>query len=115
MKLSIKAAMFSGIVFPGAGYFLVDKKRRGIISLIATVSILIFIMIDIFHRANIIAEKIVFGIIPYDIAIIREQILLTPGNISPETLGNLSLVIGLIWIVSIVDGYYLGRGIEAKS
>lgn len=115
MKLSIKAAIFSGIVFPGAGYFLVDKRIRGFISLVATISILIFIMIDIFHRANIIAEKIVFGVIPYDIAIIREQILLTPGNISPELMGVLSMVIGLIWVVSIIDAYYIGRCVEAKS
>lgn len=115
MKLSIKAAMFSAIVFPGAGYFVVDRKVRGIAALIVTISILIFMMRDIFYRANIIADKIVYGVIPYDIASLREQILLTPGQLSQELMTNLSLVIALIWIVSIIDAYFVGRRIEATK
>jgi hypothetical protein len=115
MKLSIKAVMFSAIVFPGAGYFVVDRKIKGIASLVITIGCLLVIMIDVYHRANIIAEKIIYGVIPNDIVAIREQILLTPGNMTPELISSLSMVVGLIWVVSIVDGYLIGRRIEVKA
>ncbi|MCK5336121.1 MAG: hypothetical protein KAQ67_08160, partial [Gammaproteobacteria bacterium] len=112
MKPSIKAVVFSAIVFPGAGYFIVNKTARGSAAIAITISCMVFIMVDVDHRANIIAEKIVYGEIvyefPFDIAVIREQVLLTPGNLSQEVISNISIVIGLIWVVSIVDGYFIG-------
>lgn len=115
MKLSIKAVIFSAIVFPGAGYFIVDRKIKGMASLIVTIGCLVFIMVDVYHRANIIAEKIIYGVIPNDIAAIREQILLTPGNMTPELISSLSMVVGLVWVISILDGYLIGRRIEVKA
>ncbi|MCK5334682.1 MAG: hypothetical protein KAQ67_00900, partial [Gammaproteobacteria bacterium] len=92
----------------------VNKTARGSAAIAITIGCLIFIMVDVFHRANIIAEKIVYGEIAYDIAVIREQILLTPGNLSQEVISNISIVIGIIWIISIVDGYFIGRRIESE-
>lgn len=115
MKLSSKAAMFSAIVFPGAGYFIVKKTIRGGVSLAVTIACLIFIMADVFQRANIVRDKIIYGEIPVDIAVIREQILLTPGSMSPQDVGALSIVIGLVWVVSILDSYLTGRRIESEE
>jgi len=113
MKLSVKVLIYSGLVFPGAGYFILKKKLRGAITFAITISCLLFILTEIFHRANIIAEKIIHGEISYDIAIIRDQILLTPGSLSEGTMNALSMVIGMVWLIGILDSYYLARRQEA--
>ena len=107
MKLSVKVLLYSGLVFPGAGYFVLEKMYRGGVALVITLACLVFIMSDVFHRATVIAEKIVQGEVPYDISIVREQILLTPGELSDGTISLLSITIGLVWLISLIDGYYL--------
>ena len=109
MKLSLKVLIYSGLVFPGSGYFMLKKKFRGTMAFAITIGCLLFIMMEIFHRANIIAEKIIHGEIVYDIAIIREQILLTPGSLDEGTMNTLSMIIAMVWFISMLDSYYLAR------
>lgn len=114
MKLSVKVLIYSGLVFPGAGYFILKKKLRGVMAFAITFSCLLFIITEVFHRANIIAEKIIRGEIVYDIAVIREQILLTPGSLSEGAMNTLSILIGMVWLFSMLDSYYLARRQEAS-
>ena len=115
MKLSIKVLIYSGLVFPGTGYFMLKKKLRGTMAFAITISCLLFIITEVFQRANIIAEKIIHGEIVYDIAVIREQILLTPGSLSEGTMNTLSMVIGIVWLISMLDSYYLARRQEGSK
>ena len=110
MKLSTKAAIYSGIVFPGAGYFIVKKRVHGAASFLITFAGLTVVIIEAFHKAQIIAEKIVSGIIPADITLIREQILTTPGVFSAEMVSGISILIGFVWLVGIVDSWRIGEG-----
>ncbi len=115
MKLSTKAAIYSGLVFPGAGYFVVKKNFHGSIAFLITFAGLAVVVIEAFHKAQIIAEKIVAGAIPVDIGFIREQILETPGAFSPAVVSAISIVIGLVWLVGIVDSYRIGAGMPEKT
>ena len=107
--------MYSGLVFPGAGYFILEKKRRGIMSFSITIGCLLFIMAEVFHRATIVAEKLVQGGLAYDISSIREQILLTPGSLSDGTMNALSMMIALVWLISLLDGYYIANRMESAQ
>ena len=109
MKVATKAALFSAIVFPGAGYFIVKKNVQGSVALLVTLTGLAIMMVEAYQKAQIIAEKIVAGTIPLDILIIREQIILTPGNLTPEEVTYLSFAIGAVWLFGIVDCYRIGR------
>ena len=109
MKLSTKAALYSAIVFPGAGYFIVKNKLRGGIALSISLGCLVVFMIEAFNKAQIIAGKIVSGEIPYDINIIRDQIPLTPGVFATEFIMVTTICIALVWIVGGIDSYRLGK------
>ncbi len=115
MKLATKAAIYSGLVFPGAGYFVVKKAIHGSISFLITFAGLAVVVIEAFHKAQVIAEKIVVGAIPVDIGLIRERILETPGAFSPEVVSSVTIMIGLVWLVGIVDSYRIGAGMQEKS
>ena len=115
MKFSVKVLIYSGLVFPGAGYFMLKKTLRGTVAFAITISCLLFIMREIFYRANIIAEKIIHGDIVYDISVIREQILLTPGSLGEGTMNALSMIIAMVWFISMLDSYYLARRHETRQ
>ena len=109
MKTATKAALFSAIVFPGAGYFVVKKNVRGVVASLITLAGLSIMMVEAYQKAQIIAEKIVAGIIPLDIQIIREQIMITPGNLSPDVVMYLSISVGVVWLFGIIDSYRIGK------
>ncbi|UZE95480.1 hypothetical protein [Alkalimarinus alittae] len=109
MKIATKAALFSAVVFPGAGYFVVKRRGRGVVVLTISIVGLAMLMVEAYIKAQIIAEKIVRGVIPVDIQVIRDQLVLAKGVLSPETAMGISLTIGAVWIFSIVDGYRIGR------
>ena len=115
MKLSVKVLLYSGLVFPGAGYFILKKTLRATVAFAITIGCFLFIMKEVFYRANIVAEKIVQGDIPYDIAVVREQILLTSGALSEGTMSTLSGIIAIVWLVGLLDGYYLARRKESNE
>ena len=115
MKLTIKVLLYSGLVFPGAGYYILDKNRRGIISTAITIGCLLVIMKEVFQRATIVAEKLVQGGLAYDISTIREQILSTPGAMSDGAMSTLSMAIALVWFIALLDGYFIAYRMEASQ
>ncbi len=109
MKLSIKAPLLSTIIFPGAGYFVLDKSTQGLTFVIATLTGISVIIYDAWQKAQILAEKILLGDIPFDIAIIRQQIALLPDTIDSTLLTGTYTIIALLWLAGIIDSYRLGR------
>ncbi len=110
MKLSTKAALYSGLVFPGAGYFIIKKITHGTVSCLMSLAGLTVVVIEVFHKAQAISEKIITGAMPVDIGLIREQILTIPGTFPPEIVSSISIMIGLIWLVGIVDSWRIAEG-----
>ena len=113
MKLSTKAALYSFIVFPGAGYFIAKEKNRGLVAFVISTVIFIIYMFEAFHKAQIIAEKILSGQLPlFDLSRIRAEIPLTEGIVNPEFLMGVSILLGLVWFISIFDSFRLAKAKE---
>src|SRR5690606_41024092 len=74
MKLSVKSALFSGFVYPGAGFFLL--KRYWLLIVFALPATLAFgyILYYVMEVAQTIAERIVNGQIRPDVFAIRSAI-----------------------------------------
>jgi hypothetical protein len=109
MKVSSKALIYSLIVFPGSGYFIAKNKLRGGISLSISLICLAIFMIEAFHKAQTLAEKIIKGEIPYDIEVIRQQIPLVSGYFSNEFITVTTVVIVLTWIIATFDSFRIAR------
>lgn len=115
MKLSTKAALFSALIFPGSGYFIVGQKLKGALCLSAILVALVLFMMEAFYKAQLIAQKIVSGHISYEIAVIREEIIHTPGRFDATIIGYVSWLVVALWLVSIVDAYRIGRSMELRG
>lgn len=108
MKKSVKAALLSAFVYPGAGHFYL--KKYSVCALFAcTFSVpLYFIISEIIAKAENIVEQIKSGEIPSDIAAISESLSSSTIGVNEQELNIKMYVLAVIWIIGIIDSYRLG-------
>jgi len=106
MKKSMKAALWSGLVFPGAGHFVLKRTARGMVFFVPTVLALIYVVNDMLQRAAAIAEKILSGAVSTDVTAIT-ALVATGGNES-TMLQVAEYVLLACWVAGIVDSYRIG-------
>lgn len=114
MKKSNKAALLSTTVFPGAGYFMLAKPKRGLIALAVALISLFFIMREAMFKADIIANQILQGEMVFDPILITQQLVSEPSLYSPAFIENLTLFIVGTWLVTALDCYRIGRQLDNK-
>ena len=112
MKLSYKAALYSAVVFPGSGYFFVDAKMKAWLSMLLCLSCFSILMMDAFHKAQVLVEKIVLGEIPYDLLMIRSMISSIDGVVPKEVMFCSYAIISFVWLASSVECYLKGRRLD---
>ena len=109
MNNSMKAALLSGLVFPGLGQLVLRQYRRGLVIMLAVLICLSVIVIKAVHYARVILENIelqgdVIDMTAISNAATRES--LQSGSI---TLNLLMLFIIVCWVAGTVDAYLIGK------
>ena len=108
MTRSTKAALLSGLVFPGIGHMVLKKYLRGsalIISALIASSIIVTVVIQ---RALTIVDRINSGDIPVETGAIAEMVS-NSTNGAVSLIKNISvIVLGACWLIGIIDSYRLG-------
>ncbi len=111
MSKSIKAALLSGLIYPGLGQFMLKNHKRGLV-IIATVTIsLYFIIAEAIEQANAVVKILEQSGSDLDV----ETIINTVTQVTATTESNASLFINVIivfWIIGIVDAYLAGRALD---
>ena len=115
MKKSIKAALLSGLVLPGAGYFALKRPVRGVVVLVLSTASLVYLINSAMQQAALIMDKAMSGDMPLDASGIEKMMSATPAGAS-EMLTNIAtfLLIGC-WLFSIIDGYRIGREEDRRA
>lgn len=108
MKKSIKAALLSGLVFPGVGHFALKQYGRGLVFFVPAMLGLIYIANNIVQRAWSLAGKIMSGAISSDTATIAAMVSAEAGGADSLMLNIAGWVIAGCWIAGIVDAYRIG-------
>ena len=106
MNKPIKAALLSALVFPGAGHIFLKEKFRGILFAGISLVCLYLLVTEILKGAMQIAEKIQRGEIAPNVAEITELAFRQAGA-QPDS--NVSALLIVCWLASILDAYRLGR------
>ena len=109
MTTSIKAALLSALVIPGAGHFLLKRHLRGLVLTLATIASLYFLMSGVIERALQITDKIQRGEVQLDVAAITELISVQPTGSEIQIITIASAVFMIAWLIGIVDSYRVGR------
>jgi hypothetical protein len=112
VKSSIKAALISALVYPGAGHLYLKKYfAAAIIIVIASVALFI-ILSNAIAAAQFVSDKIVSGEIPADVAAISEAVTQQLATDS-QSIANATIAIGLAWLFGIIDSFRIGMKKES--
>jgi len=115
MLLHHKAMLYSAFIFPGSGYFIVKRKVLGLVFIVLTMLLLVPLMIEANHKAQIIAQQIVYGDINLNILAIRERIEQVPGILSNQQVNFIYGGLLLLWLVGILDTYRLAKKLTPQK
>jgi len=109
MKLACKAVLYSTLIYPGGGHFLLKHYALGTVyAAIATaaLSTLIFRAMEI---AQAISERILSGEIPFDIDRIQAEISMQALTDGSPMASAASWLLVVCWVVAGADAFRLGR------
>ena len=114
MNLATKAALYNALLFPGWGEIYLKKYKRGILIIIAVIAGSLSILWSIVHTTMKILRFAPFkkGTVTFS-AVMQ----LTIDSIKALNLFYISLILLsmiLLWIISIIDAYLLGKEEMAK-
>lgn len=110
MSKSMKAALLSAFVFPGAGHFSLKKPIVGTVLAGAAFASLYSVLSNTFARALQISAEIQGGEVPLDVAAITELVTKQPTGTELQLLNIAAAVFSIAWLIGIVDSYRVGHG-----
>ncbi len=109
MSKSIKAALWSGLVFPGAGHLFLKFNGRGI-GLITVSAICLFIIVsNATEQAMAVLEKIEADGGMLDPSRVSELVSQASTSVGTPTLTIATMVLIVCWILGVADAYRLGK------
>lgn len=109
MKKSLKGALLSGLVFPGAGQMILKSYQRAIVLILLASSGLILFIIKASQQALAILDRVHAEGQLIDLNTISKTAVQV-SDTSDSFLMNFSLLLVFIcWIIGIVDAYIIGR------
>lgn len=109
MKKSVKAALFSGLLFPGAGHFLLRRYLRGMIFFVPALTSLLFIIDNSMRKALAIVGQIERGEVPLDPQAISSLISASASGPELAILNTAQWIFISCWAISVIDSYHLGK------
>ena len=107
MSKSIKAALLSGLIFPGVGQLSIGHKKRGWFIIIINFILLYLIISEIIQKSRSYIDKMKEEGIEIDIATVSEKTAEIVSFSDNASLNILFLLFILGWTASVIDAYYL--------
>ena len=114
MKKSSKAALLSGLIFPGIGHFFLREYFRGSALVVVSLAALSVVVAKAYQHAKIIVDRIVSGDVSMEAGAIAQAV--SNSTTAADSLVENAAVILLVacWLVGIMDSYRLGA-VQEKS
>ncbi|ROS05354.1 hypothetical protein EDC56_0884 [Sinobacterium caligoides] len=115
MNKSTKSLLFSILLFPGSGYFVVEQKLKGILACSGVIIAITILFQQVMALALPIAEKVTLGEAPLDPELIRNMLQQSMQDNGTALLSAASWFIFAVWIISSIDCFRLGKKIDQLS
>ena len=115
MKMSKKAALLSGLVFPGLGHYVLKKYLVGVVLASTVCAGLYVLLAHTVERAQQIVDKIQSGEIAADAATIMEMATMQAESADASSVDIATAAIIVAWVIAIVDSYRVGRALDEKE
>ena len=108
MKRSSKAALLSGLIFPGIGHIILKQYLRGSALMLSALAAFSIVVTRVFQRALTIVDRVNSGEIPVDTGAIAEMVANSTSS-ADGFIENIAVVVLVTcWLIGIIDSYRLG-------
>ena len=114
MKKSSKAALMSGLIFPGIGHFFLREYFRGSVLVVLSLAALSVVVTSAYQHALLIVDQIVSGDVSMEAGAIAQAV--SDSTTTADSLVENAAVFVLVacWLAGILDSYRLGA-VQEKS
>ena len=109
MNLATRAALYNALLFPGWGHFYLKKYKRGLIFILTVLAGMLSLCWTITQVAYNILKANPFPKGTADVATVIKLSMDSTKAINSNKLSLILLLIVLLWIISIIDAYRLGK------
>ena len=106
MNRSVKAALISALVFPGAGHLYLKRGARACLFLVPTLASVVVFLNDAMEQATEIAGQIMAGTMSADPVAMAARLEQQGGSALATVAATVMIA---CWIGATVDAYLLGR------
>ena len=114
MKKSSKAALLSGLIFPGLGHIFLKEYFRGSLLVILSLAALSVVVTSAYQHALLIADQIVSGDISMEAEAIAQAVSNSTNAADSLVENTAVIVLVACWMAGIMDSYRLGA-VQEKS
>lgn len=115
MKSSVKAALLSGLVFPGLGQIVLKRYLKGSLLITAVFIAIIMLVMDATQRAQAILEKIEAEGGAISMYTITEAANRSAEDYSGTVPSMALLLIFACWCYAIIDAYLIGKKTDSEK
>jgi hypothetical protein len=112
MKKSVKALLWSGLAFPGAGHFYLKRHTRGMIVFVPALLGMALYIRGVFQEVNYVMGKLESGAVELDPVAITAML----DNVPHSQITDIAFWVFVVcWLAGMVDSYMLGEQIEKNQ
>ena len=115
MNNSLRAALLSGLVFPGLGQVILKHRKRGIALMLAVLVGLLVIVVKAVQQALTILEKIDLESGLIDMNTIHNAAIQASTSFYSPIFKLVVLFIILCWFFGVADAYRIGKRTDIKE
>lgn len=109
MKRSIKAALLSALVLPGAGHLYLKIYFTAALLSATALTALYFLISSAVEKALQITDKILSGEVPPEMSVIADLISKQSMGDDAQLIQYATAALIVTWVIGIVDAYRAGR------
>jgi hypothetical protein len=109
VKKSTKAALLSGLLFPGLGHLALKEYLRASILILVAFAALYVLMTAAVDQALGVVDRINSGEVALDSQAISEAISASSAEADNRAANASLFILGACWLFGIVDAYRLGK------
>jgi len=108
MKKSTKAALLSGLIFPGLGHISLKKYLRGFALAVLSLAALSVVVTSAYQHAMLVVDEVVSGHVSMEAGAIARAVSDSASAADGAVENAAVFVLIACWLAGIIDSYRLG-------
>lgn len=115
MRKTVKAVLFSALIFPGTGHFTLGRYKRGLLFFIPALLGLLILVYAAIDKAQTLAAQIGQGQVPLDAVALSDLVLSSTGENELLVLNIATWLLIICWIAGMIDSFRVGKAADRAA